>query len=317
MLTFPTATAIEQDERAAYRPYRASVARIERLSPHFTRVTFTAEEFRFFARHGLDQRVKLVFPIAGRIGDLGLDDPAVVIGGGWYSLWRSLPDGQRNPFRTYTVRSIRPESRELDIDFVVHGDGRASDGPASRWLHSACVDDELVIVGPDARSLDSGIGIDWHPGSATELLLVGDETAAPAICSILESLAPHMRARAFIEVPTAADAQRIDTAADVSVTWIARGDRGLEHVVRSWAADSRVYEPAIARSPQELADIDIDVDLLWDSPADSPGEFYAWIAGESTTVKSLRRFLVSELGVDRGRVAFMGYWRLGKSEAQG
>jgi len=322
MLTFPAGsafaqTAIVRDERAAYRPYRVSVSRIQELSPSFSRVTFTAEEFRFFAPHGLDQRVKLVFPIGGRIADLGVDDPEVVIGGGWYARWRSLPEKLRNPFRTYTVRDIRPADEELDIDFVVHGHGLATDGPAARWLASAAVGDELVIVGPDARSLDSAIGIDWHPGTATELLLAGDETAAPAICSILASLAPGARARAFIEVPTAADAQRIESAADVSVTWIPRGGRGLEHFVRSWAADTRVYEAAIAGQRQELADIDVDIDLLWDSPADSPGEFYAWIAGESATVKSLRRFLVSELGVDRSRVAFMGYWRLGKSEAQG
>jgi NADPH-dependent ferric siderophore reductase len=45
-------------------------------------------------------------------------------------------------------------------------------------------------------------------------------------------------------------------------------------------------------------------------------DFYAWLAGESSVIKTLRRFLVSETGIDRKRVAFMGYWRLGKSEAQ-
>ena len=66
--------------------------------------------------------------------------------------------------------------------------------------------------------------------------------------------------------------------------------------------------------PQQLEEIDIDVDMLWDSPVDAPGEFYAWMAGESATVKTLRRLLVSTHGVDRKRVAFMGYWRAGRSE---
>jgi NADPH-dependent ferric siderophore reductase len=63
-----------------------------------------------------------------------------------------------------------------------------------------------------------------------------------------------------------------------------------------------------------VADIDVDRELLWDSPEDGDGEFYAWIAGEAATVKTLRRLLVTQHGVDRKRVAFMGYWRLGQAE---
>ena len=43
---------------------------------------------------------------------------------------------------------------------------------------------------------------------------------------------------------------------------------------------------------------------------------YAWIAGEAGSVKLLRRHLVSEVGVARTNVAFMGYWRHGRSEGQ-
>ena len=75
-----------------------------------------------------------------------------------------------------------------------------------------------------------------------------------------------------------------------------------------------MLERAAAPRPQVLEDIDLDVELLWDSPDDAEGEFYAWIAGESSTVKLLRRMLVSGCGVDRGRVAFMGYWRAGQVE---
>jgi NADPH-dependent ferric siderophore reductase len=295
-----------RDDRPAYRPYRALLARIEPLSPTFRRLTFSSPEFEFFAPHGLDQRIKLLFPIAGRISELGDD-------GSWVDAWRALPDAERNPMRTYTVRAIRPEAREIDIDFVFHGDG----GPAARWLTSATPGSELVIVGPDARSLTSTGGIDWHPGEARELLLAGDETAAPAICSILESLPAHVRARAFIAVPHAADALPVVSAADVEVTWLGRdsADRDLETAVREWAAASRaVYAPALARSTQELADVDVDVELIWDAPDAPQADFYAWIAGESAMIKSLRRYLVSDLGIDRKRVAFMGYWRLGKAE---
>jgi NADPH-dependent ferric siderophore reductase len=317
MLTYPATVAeaeFVRDERAAYRPYRATVARIQELSPSFRRVTFTGPDMHYFAPHGLDQRIKLVFPVDGRIGDLGLDDESALVEGSWYARWRELPDAARNPFRTYTVRAVRPADRELDVDFVAHGDG----GPAAQWLQSAAVGDELVIVGPDARSLSSAMGMDWHPGSARDVLLAGDETAAPAICSILESLPAGIRAAAFIEVSTARDILSVSSSADVALTWVTRSDgQRLEAAVRAWAAESDAYAPVIAPTRQVLADIDVDVELLWDSPEESAGQFYAWVAGESAMVKSLRRFLVSELGVDRKRVAFMGYWRLGKSEAQG
>ncbi|MDN6555606.1 MAG: siderophore-interacting protein, partial [Acidipropionibacterium acidipropionici] len=56
-------------------------------------------------------------------------------------------------------------------------------------------------------------------------------------------------------------------------------------------------------------------DLLWEAPPAAPGaQFYAWIAGEAAAVRTLRRILVAEHGVDRSRVAFMGYWRQGRAE---
>lgn len=306
MLTLPESTLLERDDRPAYRPFRATVTALRELSPHFTRVTFAGDELEFFGTDRLDQRVKIVLPLEQHgYASFQMDAD-------WYSHWRTLPDHERNVFRTYTVRDVRPESGELDVDFVSHGDG----GPAARWLLSAAIGDELVIVGPDARSRDSHVGIDWRPGTATNVLLVGDETATPAICAILESLHPSVTAHAFIEVPSADDFLPIETHA--TVTWLARGEQsGLEAAVRSWAhAHPTEFESALALTPQKLDDIDVNVEMLWDSPAEATVEFYAWLAGESAIIKSLRRFLVTETGIDRTRVAFMGYWRLGKAEAQ-
>jgi len=309
MLTYAEAPVLERDDRPAYRTYSATVSRILELSPSFRRVTFTAPDFATFGDDRLDQRIKLMFPLPG----LGLSD--ISHSPDWYSVWRELPDERRNPFRTYTVRAIDRAAAELEVDFFVHEDG----GPASRWLASAAEGDELVIVGPDGRSIHSAAGIDWQPGDATRLLLAGDETATPAICSILESLPSHVTAHAFIQVPTMADAQPVTSAADITVTWLTReaGAVEVEAAVRAWTAEHpRAYGSALSASRQELADIDVDTELLWDSPQASPGDFYAWLAGESALIKSLRRFLVTETGIDRKRVAFMGYWRLGKAEAQ-
>ena len=287
------------------------------------RVTFTGPELDRFGTDGLDQRIKIVLPLHNfGFADFGTDDEESLRAGDWYTRWRELPDQQRNPFRTYTVRAVRPTESEIDVDFVAHTDDAdgALAGPAALWLADAEVGNEVIIVGPDALSMHSAGGIDFHPGTASEILLAGDETAAPAICSILESLAPGIRARAFIEVPSSADSLSVTTSADVELTWLPRDGStpNLEQAVRDWVDGNRsIVAPVLSTERQVLEEIDVDVELLWDSPEEADGNsFYAWLAGESATIKLLRRFLVSETGIDRSRVAFMGYWRRGKAEAQ-
>jgi len=325
MLTLPIesrsdATAVA--ERPAYRPYRASVVGIRSLTDHFTRVTFFGAHFDTFGTSGLDQRIKIVLPLPGRgLTDFGADDERTVADGTWYSRWRALPEADRNPIRTYTIRAVRPEHREVDVDFVTHT-GHGALGPAARWLQAATIGSDVIIIGPDERSPGRKTGLDWHPAHATDLLLAGDETAAPAICSILETLPAGQRVRAFIEVPTEADALPLVLPAGSEIIWLARGDaphgERLDAAVRGWvASNAALVNASVAATPQSLAEVDVDRDRLWESPNnDSATGFYAWLAGESCMIKLLRRFLVSEIGIDRKKVAFMGYWRLGRSEGQ-
>jgi NADPH-dependent ferric siderophore reductase len=298
--------------RPAYRPYAAEVVRVRRLAPHFVRVTFTGDDFEHFGVARLDQRIKIVLPHPdGTFSDFGQHDGA----GDWYERWRALPTRERNAFRTYTVRRIDPELRELDVDFVVHHDA----GPAGAWAEAAATGQNLIIVGPDSRSPHSGGGLDWHPGTARRVLLAGDETAAPAIASILELLGAEFEVDAFIEVPTVDDVMPLACSDRFRLRWIPRGERphgvSLIEAMTDWTSANRdVLARAAAPRRQDIADIDVDRELLWDSPEDGEGEFYAWIAGEAGTVKTLRRLLVTHHGVDRKRVAFMGYWRLGQAE---
>ena len=215
------------------------------------------------------------------------------------------------------MRRIDPAARRLLVDFVVHHDA----GPAGSWAEQAAVGQQIVIVGPDQRSEGFRLGLDWHPGTARRVVLAGDETAAPAISAILESLDESYAVDAFIEVPTAADFLDLELPQGFRVSWLARGDRAhgaaLTEAVTAWCAGApEVLAAAASPRRQELVDVDVDVDLLWESPEDSEGEFYAWMAGEAAMVKGLRRHLVQGCGVDRKRVAFMGYWRLGQSERQ-
>lgn len=271
-------------------------------------MTFTGPELHEFGTAGLDQRIKLVLPLPNYgIARLPSDET-------WYDIWRRLPDDRRNPIRTYTVRQVRPAVREVDVDFVTHGDG----GPAARWVSSVITGDEIAIVGPVEGSENSRTGIEWRPGNARTVLIAGDETAAPAICSILASLPRDAKGCAFIEVPEEGDAQPTNAPAGVRVTWLSRsgatGGHGsvLDAAVRDWTSR---FLTAHQRGT-ELDEVDIERDMLWEVPDGTSldGELYAWLAGEASVIKALRRFLVSETGVDRRQVAFMGYWRDGRPE---
>jgi NADPH-dependent ferric siderophore reductase len=305
-------------ERPAYRSFRVQVARVERLAPHFTSVTFTGDDLEGFGTAGLDQRVKVVLPLP-EIGFAAFPD-----GDDWYGAWRELPAGLRNPFRTYTVRAVRPHAREVDIVFVGHGDV----GPASAWAASAEPGDEIVLIGPDEQSPGRAVGIDWRPGAVDTLLLAGDETAAPAIASILESLPDDAKGIALIEVPADGDRLEVRAPAGVEVRWLSRADAGCPHggllvpAVRDWVV-RHLAAIGVARASDEAAAAldaaehdDLPDTPLWDVPEGHSldGDCYAWLAGEASAITTLRRFLVREAGLDRRQVAFMGYWRMGRAE---
>ncbi|MFC4224466.1 siderophore-interacting protein [Lysinibacter cavernae] len=328
MLSLQEANRAMPDGRPAYRPFHARVLRVVQLTPNFIRVTFTGPDFAEFGVDGLDQRIKIFFPLSdGTLSDLHEDDPEQ--NGDWYSRWRDLPVERQNPFRTYTVRRIDAAAGELDVDFATHdATASAHDGPAARWVRTAAAGDDVIIAGPTSRSIHSRLGIDWKPGNAKRLLLAGDETAAPAICSILESLEPGLSVDAYIEVASTHDELPItlspEVAAGVRITWLARGDNthgaAINDAVLEWMRlNPETVAHASSPRPQSLEDINVDIETLWDSPEPDSGsatEFYAWLAGESAAIKQLRRQLVTHNGIDRKRVAFMGYWRYGKAEKQ-
>ncbi len=312
----PAPVSTSRVVRAAYGPFLVRVVRTERVGESFLRVTLTGSTLSNFYSGGLDQRVKLAFPTcADSIPAFPLDTDD------WYGAWRALPEAVRPVLRTYTVRAHRESAAEVDIDFALHG----ATGPASRWALAAQPGDELIMVGADARTLVRASegrlsGIEWDPGAAQRVLLAGDETAVPAICSILEAMPRDCTGQAFLEVPARGDVQPVDAPEGVTVTWLPRESRpglghgaALDRAVRAWAIE---MVPS-AGAEEDLADADAEERVLWDVPNVPDTEthdLYAWIAGEAGAVKSLRRFLVRELGMHRADVAFMGYWRVGAAE---
>ena len=307
-------------ERPTYVLARAEVRAVNRVSPSFVRVTFGGDELFDFGTPGevFDSRIKLIFPPAsGVLPTLDREN------GDWWGSFLAVPEEERGSMRTYSVRDLRADDAtgtEVDVDFVLHLEPGLT-GPASLWASTAAVGQELYLVGP-RRGVDAGAhgGAEYAPGTATAVVLVGDETAAPAIARILEDAPRDLRGVAFIEVPSPADILRIDVPSGVEVHWLPR-DAGEPHGLRLIPAVLAYLGDADAADEIRVKDIETE-DLLWETPeysglgeeiaaAEAPAERYFWIAGESGVVTTLRRHLVKDLGIDRSQVAFMGYWRRG------
>lgn len=302
----------------AVRPFllcEVEVASAVRLSPSFVRVELGGPELADFGVDGptYDQRIKLLLPD----GDGPL--PELAAGEDWYAAWLALPPAERGHLRTYTVRDVVGSGTDtrVVVDLVVHGiDGHGQAGPGSRWAATARRGSRALLLGP-RRGVGFG-GIEFAPPAGAQLLLAGDETAVPAVLATLAQLDPTARGAAFLEVPWAADVQRVVHPAGVTVTWLPRD--GAPVGSRLPAA---VLAHLGAGTAPALPD-DADPDL-WETPTySSSGEpldpddplvalagRYAWIAGESRMITGLRRALVNEVGLHRRQVAFMGYWREG------
>ena len=320
LVTEATTTTVDTALPVAspFRMFHVRVAALQRLCPSLLRVTFTGDDLDRFADNGFDQRIKFFLPLEGApysdLVDLGRSAD-------WYGHWRALPEERRHPMRTYTARWVRPAPRELDVDIVLHGDA----GPASRWASNAQVGDELVVMGPNADHVGPHGGVDFVPPARTDrLLIAGDETALPAIAGIVERLPRDARGEVLVEMPYTDDRLPLDAPEGVHVHWLGRDGRahGDLLVPAVQAACARLL-PGQAPAPDtDLEDVDIDHGMLWEVPIDyatgaplaAEAHLYAWLAGEAGVIKTLRRHLVRECGVDRKAVAFMGYWRQGRCE---
>jgi NADPH-dependent ferric siderophore reductase len=213
------------------------VVRVERISPHFTRVTFAGESLADFPSASFDDHVKFIL-------GAGTDAPVR---------------------RDYTPRSFDRAARELVIEFAQHGEG-----PAAGWAAQARAGQRATVAGPKG-SLIIPVDYDWH-------LLVGDETALPAISRRLEELPAGTHAIVIVHTADAADRRDFVTAADAGVRWVG-SDAELVAAVRA------LQLPA--------------------------GEGYAWIAGEAATTAALRRVLVEEKGHGKHAIRAAAYWKRG------
>ncbi len=249
-------------------PRLLQVVRIVDVTPQMRRITLGGEDLADFPSGRQGSHVKVFVPRAGQtkpeLPTRGPDGP----------VWP--PKEVRPHVRTYTIRHFNEATRELDLDFVLHGDH----GPAAVWATNAKPGDYIGIAGPGGRG-PIPQDADWY-------LFAGDETALPAISAHLETLPATARGVALIEVADAAEEQPLHHPAGIELLWLQRN--GIA------AGKSSLLLNAVQA-------------LSW--PA---GDVFAWVAAEATTTAAVRHHLRHERGVARERIDSVPYWKVGKDE---
>jgi NADPH-dependent ferric siderophore reductase len=246
---------------------RMVVRRTEWVTPHLVRVVLGSESF---VDNGFtDKYVKLLFlkPGVTYPDPIDLD----VIRATW-------PRADWPTTRTYTVRWFDPADGSLAIDFVTHGD----EGIAAPWAAAAQPGDEIIVRGPGGAYAPD-ISADWH-------LLVGDESALPAVGAALEALPAGASAVVFALVEDEGEQVKLASAAEVDVTWLYRSD----------FPSASAANDALVAAVRSASFVD--------------GAVHAFVHGEAGFVADLRRHLSAERGVPREMLSISGYWRRGKNE---
>ncbi|MEO9328775.1 siderophore-interacting protein [Gordonia aurantiaca] len=266
----------------AKRVNTMTVLRREQIGPHFVRLYLGGEGFDDFqvavgssGEPDTDMYVKFIFAPEG----VTYPEPFDL-----QELRATLPADQMPILRTYTVRRVDAENRQILVDFVVHGD----EGIAGPWA-------KTVEPGITVRFLGPGSGYrprrdaPWH-------LLASDEAGLPALAAALEALPDDAIAKVFIEVAGPEDELDLIAPPGAEITWVYRGGPAGE-VDDSRAGDNA---PLIA-AVREAEWLD--------------GEPHVFIHGEAQAVmQNLRGYIRKERGVGAANASISGYWRRGRTE---
>ena len=207
--------------RVRQKPRLAKVVRIQRLTPHMTRVFLAGLELEGFTTRGPAEHLKINFPPPGE-SKLVLPE--------WGPEGPILQANQQRPLnRTYTPRRWDPEAEELTVDFLLHGEG-----PGSAWAQQAKPGQEVAVSHQPGGAYKIDAGADWY-------FIGGDEAALPAIGTLLEALPTTCAAQVFVEVANEDEELKLDSPARFQVTWLHHGGavgkvgRRLEQAVREFS----------------------------------------------------------------------------------
>ncbi len=246
-------------------PRQVQVRAINRITPHMIRITVAGDDLTGFATHGTAEHIKVMFPQPGQDSVI---TPTMTPDG------PVMPAGISRPVsRTYTPRRWNPSANELDIDFLIHGDG-----PAVAWASKAKVGDKVVVTTPG--------GPYNPPPTADWFLIAGDDTALPAIGTILEALPSTAKAQVLIEVIDKAEEQKLESKAQTHITWLHRG--------------SNHSGPALEKAVRE-------------AKLPGSGTPSIFVACEAGYMRNIRKHLLFERGIERSVLYTRGYWKVGEA----
>jgi NADPH-dependent ferric siderophore reductase len=242
--------------------FEVTVARKTRLTPGMLRVTFCGDDLGRFRPTGMPDEYLRLFFRDDATGELVL--PMIDAEGRW------TYHDDRPPVRcsTYTVRRFDRDSRELDIDFVVHCGGLASD-----WAQHAQQGQPMVINNPRGLYAPSD-DLAWQ-------VIIADATGLPAAARLLEQKPAALACRAVLEVASAEDIQILPQAQNVQVTWIVGSGNGF--------------------SASRLGDVLPTLRL-------PPGPGHIWAAGEQEAIRRIRKHAKGEIRLPPERHKLVAYW---------
>ncbi|MEM8857311.1 MAG: siderophore-interacting protein [Chloroflexota bacterium] len=245
------------DRRA---PRLLIVDRVVYVTPNMIRVTFAGDVLKGIPMDCAGANCKLMLPETDQDRK---------------TFEHELNEGPKPTTRTYTVRAIRPDPLEMDIDFVAHGEN----GPASKWAMNAKPGDFCGFAGPGTAKITEFYA-DWY-------LIAADMSALPVAGATLEAMPDDAKGVAIFEVLCDEDIQDIDTPAGIESFWIVTPD------------------PYKASYEQEALIRKLD----WPE-----GVIQTCIAGESSVIRSLRDYIHNEKKLARKDTYISGYWKIGLIE---
>ncbi len=231
-----------------------------RLTPNMIRITFAGPEIEGIRAGCEGANCKLMFAAQDQSREA-------------FAL--QLEKGPKPTTRTYTVRHLRQDVQEMDIDFVDHG----NEGPASAWANAAGPGDFCGFAGPGPLKMKEFYA-DWY-------LVAADMSALPVAAAALEAMPRDAKGLAIFEITEASDRQVIDAPAGIELHWLLHPDP---------------HRPSSAQQK-------FITEMEW--PA---GVVQTCIAGESGVIKALRDYLANQRKVPRKDTYVSGYWKIGLVE---
>ncbi|MFN8151124.1 MAG: siderophore-interacting protein [Solirubrobacterales bacterium] len=244
------------------------VSEVTRLGPTYVRIALEGDGLEGFEPNGAtDAYVNVAIPPLDAPYEPPFDLDEL----------KELPREQRPFRRRYTVRRWIPETRTLWLEFSVHD----VTGSGGRWASEAKPGDALVFTGP-AGSYRPDPEADWH-------LMIGDESALPAIGASLEAVPAGVPVAVRVVVDGPADEIELSSTGDLDLRWLHRED-GADGV-------------------DALADAVRDID----APS---GRAQPFVHGEAEETRAVRRHLLADRAMAPEDLSCSPYWKRGMTDEE-